>query len=141
MEKTSKAGAHLKVSVDGKSVERDFAAGDADRAPKADERILKVDVPQGAHAITIENTGKDWLVVRQFSLSNYASALACSARVGKDFAVAWVYHRGNIYEAPAKDAKASAQETRNRQNSHYRLAARQIPLYVVGHVCGQSPDG
>lgn len=111
VEKTSKAGAHLKVSVDGKSVERDFAAADADRAPKVDERILKVDVPQGAHAITIENTGKDWLVVRQFALSNYASALACSARVGKDFAVAWVYHRGNIYESPAKDAKATAQET------------------------------
>lgn len=104
VEKIAKTGAHLKISVDGKPVERDFAAGAVDYTPKAEAATTTVDVPQGAHDITIENTGKDWAVIHQFALSNYTTALAASARVGKDFAVAWVYHRGNIYEPRSRES-------------------------------------
>ena len=100
VEKVAKSGAHLKVSMDGKTVERDYAAETADYTPKLDLQTTQVEVPQGMHDITIENSGKDWVVARQFALSNYTGALAANARVGKDFAVAWVYHRGNIYEPP-----------------------------------------
>ena len=89
----AKAGAHLKVSVDGKAVERDFPAGEKDSTPKLEEALLKTDVPAGAHTILIENTGTDWLVLRQIALTNYASALEAPARVGKDFLAAWVYPR------------------------------------------------
>lgn len=43
-------------------------------------------------------------MVRQFALTNYTSALAAMGRVGKDYAVAWVYHRGNIYEPLSKES-------------------------------------
>jgi hypothetical protein len=96
----AKAGANLKVSVDGKAAEREFPAGNNDYVPKAEQETLTVDVPVGAHTITVENTGKDWLVLRQFSFSNYAPALAALGSVGKEFAAAWVYHRSNL-DAPA----------------------------------------
>lgn len=91
--KVAKAGAHLKVSVDGKAVERDFPAGAADSTPPSGDAVLKTDVTAGAHTVTIENTGTDWLVLQQIALTNYASALEAPARVGKDFLVAWLYPR------------------------------------------------
>jgi hypothetical protein len=93
-------GAHLKVSVDGKTVERDYPAKEKDYAPEGDEQAIRIDVPQGAHTVTIANTGKDWVRFRQFALSNYGPALAAIGRAGRDYAAAWVYHRSNI-DAPA----------------------------------------
>jgi hypothetical protein len=98
----AKAGAHLKVSVDGKPVERDYPAGDKDYAPKAADATLRAEVAAGSHAITVENTGRDWVNVREFLFSDYAPALAAKARIGKDFAVAWLYHQSQ-WDAP-KDA-------------------------------------
>ena len=63
-----------------------------------------MEVPAGAHTITVQNTGKDWFVVRQFALSNYAPALAAQARVGKDYAAAWVYNRATV-DAPLAQTK------------------------------------
>jgi len=101
----SKGGAHLKISVDGKSVERDYPAGAADSRPKADSETVQVDVAEGAHTITIQNTGADWAVIKHFTLSDYAPALASLARVGRDYAVAWVYNRGGV-DAPVSRASA-----------------------------------
>jgi hypothetical protein len=100
----AKAGAHVKLSVDGKATERDFPAASADYNPKGSEETLAVEVPAGAHTITVQNTGKDWFVVRQFALSNYAPALASQARVGKDYAAAWVYNRATV-DAPLAQTK------------------------------------
>jgi len=100
----AKAGAHVKVSVDGKTTERDYPAESNDYTPKGEEKTLTVEVPAGAHTITVQNTGKDWFVVRQFALSNYAPALGAQARVGKDYAAAWVYNRGTV-DAPLAQTK------------------------------------
>ncbi len=98
----SKAGAHLKVTVDGKTVERDFATADKDHAPKAGEATLQAEVPAGSHSIAVENTGRDWVSVREFSFSDYAPALEAKARINKDYAAVWLYHRSQ-WDAP-KDA-------------------------------------
>ncbi len=92
----AKAGAHVKLSVDGKASERDFPTAATDYSPKAAEATLTVEVPAGAHTITVENTGKDWFVVQQFALSNYVSALGAQGRVGKDYAAVWVYNRATV---------------------------------------------
>ena len=99
----SKTGAHLKLSVDSKLIEQDYPASDANYTPKPEQKLVGIDVPSGAHTITVENTGADWVVIKQFVFSNYASALSAAARVGKDSAVAWVYNRANL-DSPA-DAK------------------------------------
>ncbi|HLJ56960.1 MAG TPA: DUF5060 domain-containing protein [Chthonomonadaceae bacterium] len=98
----SKAGGKLKISVDGKSVERDFPAGDKDHAPAAGAASLTADVPAGAHAIAVENAGTDWIAIRDFSFSDYAPALEARARMSKEYAAAWIYHRSQ-WDAP-KDA-------------------------------------
>jgi len=98
----AKAGAHLKVSVDGKPVERDYPSSDKDYAPKPAVATVQAEVAAGSHAITVENTGKDWVNVREFVFSDYAPALTAKARIGKDYAVAWLYHRSQ-WDAP-KDA-------------------------------------
>jgi hypothetical protein len=92
----ARMGGKLVVSVDGKPTERAYPAGQADYRPKAGEETLRVEIPAGAHTITVENTGEDWLLIREFALSNYAPALTARARLGKEFAVAWVYHRANV---------------------------------------------
>jgi hypothetical protein len=102
----AKAGAHLKIALDGKAVERDFPSGAQDHAPARDEATLRADVPAGAHSVTVENTGHDWVTVREFVLSQYAPALAAKARIGKDYAAAWLYHRSQ-WDA-AKDANLTA---------------------------------
>lgn len=104
VKQVAKGGAHLKISAAGKTVERDYPAGSADYAPKAGDVEVKIEVPNGAQTIVVENTGADWLVPGQFAFSNYASALAASGRIGKEFAVAWVYHRANV-DAPAEKDK------------------------------------
>jgi hypothetical protein len=98
----SKAGAHLKVSVDGKPIDRDFPGGDKDYAPKTADSTVQTDVAAGSHAITVENTGRDWVNIREFVFTDYAPALTAKARIGKDYAVAWLYHRSQ-WDAP-KDA-------------------------------------
>jgi hypothetical protein len=102
VQQIAKSGAHLKIAVDGKAAEQDYPAGDKDYAPKSTEQTIKLDVPQGAHTITVENTGKDWLVIKQFALSDYAPALAANARIGRDYLAAWIYNRANIL-TPADD--------------------------------------
>jgi hypothetical protein len=118
----AKAGAHLKVSVDGKPVERDFPSGDKDYAPKPTDATLLADVAAGSHAITVENTGKDWVNVREFVFSDYAPALTAKARIGKDYAVAWIYHRSQ-WDAP-KDANLTGASGRilltGLQSGRYR---------------------
>ncbi|HZT41539.1 MAG TPA: DUF5060 domain-containing protein [Chthonomonadaceae bacterium] len=102
----AKAGAHLKLSVDGHSVEQDYPAADKDYTPKSGQETLSVDVPAGAHTVTVENTGKDWVVIREFTLSNYASALAANARAGQDYVAAWVYNRDNLGKKGAQSTAA-----------------------------------
>ena len=72
----AKAGAHLVLKVDGATTERDFPATANDQVPVGEQATLQIAVPAGQHTITLENTGSDWVVIRNFTLSNYAPALA-----------------------------------------------------------------
>lgn len=96
----SKAGARIKLTVDGKTTERSYAAQSADYRPGADTATVEASLPAGAHTVQVENTGADWAVVKAFTLSDYAPALAVRARIGKDYAAGWVYHRSQ-WDAPA----------------------------------------
>jgi hypothetical protein len=49
--------------------------------------------PAGPHTIRLENTGRDWVHLRQFTLTPYAPELAVLAKADKELAVLWVYRR------------------------------------------------
>ncbi len=91
----SQAGASLDIAVDGGApVKRQFAAGGQNHRPGASEATLSAPLPSGAHTITIQNTGADWLVVRDITLTGYAPALGALVRSSRDFAAGWLYNRG-----------------------------------------------
>ncbi len=85
----SKAGAHLKIAVDGAVVaERDFPAAAADTPVNA---VVEAKVPAGRHTIRVENSGADWLVVERFTLAPYGPTLRALAKAGTDGALLWIY--------------------------------------------------
>lgn len=92
----AKEGAHIKLTMDDISVEKNYAAASADYVPPQDQSKLAVDVPAGAHTITLQNSGTDWVTINRFVVTGNAPALAGSALGNSHFAVAWIYHRANI---------------------------------------------
>ncbi len=91
MHQVSRAGGKLAISVDGAmAAEKDFAGGDKDRNV---EDVLEVKVPAGPHDIKVENTGQDWVMVKQFILDPYAPAIQVLGRSSKDYAVLWLMNR------------------------------------------------
>lgn len=94
----AKAGAHLTVTVDGTlAADKEFLASERD-LPVSE--TLEVKVPAGAHTVRLENTGVDWVLIRQITLAPYAPALGVRGKAGKDYAVLWVHNR---QAAPAAD--------------------------------------
>ncbi|HEV2474172.1 MAG TPA: hypothetical protein VGS41_15960, partial [Chthonomonadales bacterium] len=48
-----------------------------------------------------------WVRIARFALSDYASALAARARIGKEFAAVWIYNRVNLDKPATLDASLS----------------------------------
>ncbi len=87
---SSKAGAHLVITVDGAKVgERDFPAASADQNLSGPG--LAVPIPAGKHTIRLENTGADWLVLQKLTLSSYGPGLRVLAKGSATHAVLWAY--------------------------------------------------
>jgi len=93
---TVSAGAILHVQLDGKEIwKKEFPTG-----PKGEGEWKKsewkdewkiyccdydsdyeINIPAGKHIIRMENTGKDWLVLKKLTLTNYKSSAYANARV------------------------------------------------------------
>jgi len=99
--RVSRGGAHVKLTEDGKPIERDFAAGNSEHALTGADRTMSVDLAAGSHTISISNEGADWITVRDFAISNYAPAIAGIQRSGKDYAIAWLYNRDGLQATEA----------------------------------------
>lgn len=119
----AKSGAHLVLKVDGTGAQADFPASGSDYAPKGDAGVLSLPVSAGAHTISVENTGADWVAIRQFVLSDYAPALSALGRVGPDYAIAWIWSRAGVDAAHEKSpAPISGKVTlSNLKSGAYRL--------------------
>ncbi|MES2461902.1 MAG: DUF5060 domain-containing protein [Armatimonadota bacterium] len=84
----AKAGAHLVLSVDGKTAaEHDFPASENDTS--ADVTVT-AQVPAGKHTIRLENSGTDWVVLNRISLAPYGSALKAMGKSNGSQAALWV---------------------------------------------------
>lgn len=97
----SKSGAHLKLAVDGQVLaERAFPATAQNARPQGEAGRLAVEVPAGAHVVSLENTGDDWAALEKFTLTDYTPILGAYALSGPDSFLAWIYHRNNLMAAP-----------------------------------------
>ena len=84
----AKAGAHVVITVDGKSVtEQDFPASAADTSANV---TVTAPVPAGKHTITLSNSGADWVVLNRITLAPYGSALKAMGKANSDHAALWI---------------------------------------------------
>jgi hypothetical protein len=102
-------GAQLHISVDGhEAAMMDIepppqpaanprnAATAGPGAPPRNIRInttLEVPISAGPHTIHLENTGGDWLRIRDFTLTPYVAELAVLGKSNRDSCVLWAYQR------------------------------------------------
>jgi hypothetical protein len=108
VDRITASGAQLELSVDGEPA-TSLALGQSSPAPVGRaqgnngsriDATLAIPVPPGNHIIRMENTGLDWLHIREFTLAPYAPALAVLAKGNADSAVLWIYRRDQLDPAP-----------------------------------------
>ena len=96
--RAAKGGAHPVLALDGKT------AAEADYPATANEsrinQTIGVDVPAGAHTVSVFNTGADWYLARSITVTNYAPAVGALARGDAHAAVFWAYARDRAAAAP-----------------------------------------
>lgn len=94
----AKSGAHPTLALDGKTIrETDFPASDKDHSV---DKTLVVDVPAGPHTVSLFNTGPDWFVAQQITVTNYAPGVAVLARGNAHAAAFWAYRRDEKATTP-----------------------------------------
>ena len=99
----ARSGAHPVLALDGKPVgEMDFPAGAKDHDAN---QTLGIDVPAGTHAVSLFNTGQDWFIMGQISVTGYAPAVAVLAKGDTHGAFFWAYTRDR--PGPARAATLS----------------------------------
>ena len=93
VERAAPQGATLVVTLDGKpALSQDFprVASKQRRAPSGKSKSYAIEVSAGPHAITLENTGTDWLYAT-YRLTNYLDApnLRVLALANRHSALVW----------------------------------------------------
>ncbi len=100
----SGGGAHATLALDGQAAqEADYPASAGNHDVNA---VLSVDVPVGDHTVALGNTGPDWFVARQITVTDYVPAVAVLAKGGARSAVFWAYVRPGSGTGP-RDAVLS----------------------------------
>lgn len=103
----AKAGANIRVTVGGKTTEFPFAATADDLS---DAKTLSVPIQAGAQTISIENSGQDWVVLRDIAVPGAATLLSGFVKSEPDCLMGWFYHQANIEAAdPQTQSSGSAQ--------------------------------
>ena len=62
--------------------------------------MLELPIAAGEHTIHLENTGADWIHIRDFTLTPYAPQLAVLGKGSNDFAVLYIYRRDQSKSEP-----------------------------------------
>ncbi|HEY0946564.1 MAG TPA: hypothetical protein VGD81_14900 [Opitutaceae bacterium] len=98
-------GARARVSLDGALIAEHVwpalptppEANASPPPPRPTE--VAIDVPAGAHTLTLENAGgPDWFALREIDLGLDTPALAAVGRRSADFVALWLWQRQRIFE-------------------------------------------
>lgn len=128
LDEAAKDGAALAISVDGKlqtTLTIDAAPepqqpAEGPRRERENVRLsstIEVPVAAGSHVIRLENTGKDWVHLREFALTPYAYELAALGKANDELAVIWVYRR-----EPGEGTIAGTLSVPGLRDGDYRVA-------------------
>ncbi len=114
----AKAGANVRVTVAGKATDFAFPATPDDLS---EAKTLSVPLGAGAQTVSIENTGQDWVVLRDISVPGAAMLLEGFAKATPTCAMAWFYHHANI----------EARDPQTQSSGTAKIAAMQPGNYSV----------
>jgi hypothetical protein len=104
----SVGGAHVILEVNGNKIERDFPATAQQTRLQGEAGRLAIDVPAGAHTITLQNSGGDWAAIGRITLTRYAPILGAYGVANPEFAAAWLFHRENVTAQPGRESGAAS---------------------------------
>lgn len=102
VDEITSSGATLDISIDGKGVSGvelmppladTLPAGERSRRNPRVNATLSVPIDAGEHTIRVENLGRDWVHLRQFSLTPYASLIGALGKGNDHYAAIWLYRR------------------------------------------------
>ena len=100
-------GGALAMKVDGKLVRTEDFADDPDDTKTMTKynAAWRVPVPAGKHAVTVENTGADWIRVRRYQLdaARPDPPVRVLALRGKRTALVWVWNETHAWYQPVYD--------------------------------------
>ncbi|BCM93173.1 hypothetical protein IAD21_05061 [Abditibacteriota bacterium] len=114
----AKAGANLRVTVGDKTTEFPFAATTNDLS---EAKTLTVPLSAGAQTISIENTGQDWVVLRDISVPGASMLLDGFAKTTPTCALGWFYHRANIETANPTTQSGGTAKIATMQPGNYAV--------------------
>jgi hypothetical protein len=96
--RTATGGAHAVLALDGTTgAEADFPAATQESRVN---QTLGIDVPAGAHTVSVFNTGQDWYLIRRITVTHYVPGVGALARGDARHAVFWAYARDRNSSAP-----------------------------------------
>lgn len=90
---SAKAGANLRIGVNGNITEFPIPAAEQDNNTP---REFSVPLNAGAQTVSLENAGQDWVVLRDITIPGAAMMLDGIAKANSNFALAWFYSGENI---------------------------------------------
>jgi hypothetical protein len=104
IDQTNHAGAMLEATLDDKHVatliigkidiqNHRSEAGESHDHTNHLNATLQLPVPAGVHQVRLQNNGEEWVHIRRFVLSPYASQLGVLAKTSQHRALVWIYRR------------------------------------------------
>ena len=96
LKQVARAGANLRATSGGKTVDYPFSATENDTNL---DKEISIPVEAGPQMVTLENTGQDWIVFNSLSVPGAAPVLNGYAKANDNWMIGWFYHRDNIEAA------------------------------------------
>ncbi len=103
-------GATLQIILDGMTQTNVSFPGNAncggDYTGTTTNVTYSINVPTGAHTVTLFDSGNDWLLLGNLTLDPYVPVLAAYAVGNSSFDAAWVWNRNNVFDPGAGSSAA-----------------------------------
>ena len=118
LSQVAKAGANLRVSSGGQTVEYPFPATENDTKLN---QVISIPVEAGPQTVTLENTGQDWIVLSDLSVPDAAPTLDGRVRANRNWIMGWFYNRDNVEVATPQGLAGGTALIKNLDAGNYRV--------------------
>lgn len=118
LKQVAKAGANLRVSSGGKTVDYPFLATENDT--NLDKEIA-IPIGAGPQTIALENSGQDWIVLSDLSVPGAAPVLNGTVKANDNWMIGWFYHRDTVEAATPQGSSVGEALVSSLKPGNYRV--------------------